>query len=324
MHSAHRRHPGAPTDGAERACSTPSAGSNPAGHRIRPGPDHGPVKSYLPRGADRSHGYHHSVKADAPHERVWIDKQTPGALRALNKVASEVRAAGAAVGLDRKVIELINMRVSQLNGCAFCLDVHHRAAIAAGNTEQELAVLPAWRRGGPYSPLEQAALALAEVTATLPDETTLEREYAFARDHLSDDQISVVIWAATTIGAFNRVSIMSKHPVRARKEQPTMTESTAETKVANNAEKNRYEVYYGGELAGFSEYQERDDETIFIHTEIDGAFSGKGLGSVLAKQAIEDVIARGRVIRPLCPFIKAYLDKHPDYDAHVIGKGITR
>lgn len=103
-----------------------------------------------------------------------------------------------------------------------------------------------------------------------------------------------------------------------------MTESATESKVVRNDEKNRYEVFYGGALAGFSEYEERDDETVFIHTEIDGAFAGKGLGGILAKQAVEDVIARGRVIRPLCPFILAYLDKHPQYDEHVIGKGITR
>ncbi|MFQ6329734.1 GNAT family N-acetyltransferase [Nocardia sp. CWNU-33] len=114
------------------------------------------------------------------------------------------------------------------------------------------------------------------------------------------------------------------HPVRTRKERANMTESAPESKVVRNDEKDRYEVFYGGELAGFSEYEERDDETVFIHTEIDGAFSGKGLGSILAGQAIEDVIARGRVIRPLCPFIKAYLEKHPQYDEHVVGKGITR
>ncbi|MGW4094371.1 GNAT family N-acetyltransferase [Nocardia sp. NPDC004750] len=103
-----------------------------------------------------------------------------------------------------------------------------------------------------------------------------------------------------------------------------MTESASESKVVRNDERHRYEVFYGGELAGFADYEERDDETVFTHTEVDGAFSGKGLGSVLAKSAIEDVIERGRVIRPVCPFIKAYLDKHPDYDEHVIGKGVDR
>ncbi|MFC9896615.1 GNAT family N-acetyltransferase [Nocardia sp. NPDC127579] len=93
--------------------------------------------------------------------------------------------------------------------------------------------------------------------------------------------------------------------------------------VSRNEDKSRYEVFYGGELAGFAEYEEPGNETVFIHTEIGDAFAGKGLGKVLAKTAIEDVIGRGRVIRPLCPFIHAYLDKHPEYDAHVIGKGAT-
>ncbi|MEU2106307.1 GNAT family N-acetyltransferase [Nocardia sp. NPDC019255] len=264
------------------------------------------------------------MSPEAPRDRVWIDKRTPTAFRALNSVASEVRAAAAAAGLDRRIVELINLRVSQINGCAYCLDVHYRAALAAGATEQEIAVLPGWRRGGTYTPFEQAVLAIAEVTATLPDEHVIEREYASARRYLTDDQLSVVIWVATTIGAFNRVSILSRHPVRARKENGTMTESASESKVVRNDERHRYEVFYGGELAGFADYEERDDETVFTHTEVDGAFSGKGLGSVLAKSAIEDAVERGRVIRPVCPFIKAYLDKHPDYDEHVIGKGVDR
>ncbi|MEU8896570.1 N-acetyltransferase [Nocardia sp. NPDC048505] len=254
--------------------------------------------------------------------RVWIDKQHPEVFRALKGVAAQVRAAGAAAGLDRRLIELVNVRVSQIDGCATCLDIHHRAALEAGVTERELAVLPAWRRTELFGERERAALALAEITAELPDEPTMRREYAFARRSLSEDQMSAVIWVATAIAAFNRVSILSSHPVRAQKEQ-NMTE-TPETTVTRNDEKTRYEVYYGGKLAGFAEYDERGDERVFTHTEIDDAFGGKGLGKVLAKAAIEDTIAQQRVIRPLCPFIKAYLEKNPEYDAHVVGKGVTR
>ncbi|WP_280234238.1 GNAT family N-acetyltransferase [Nocardia cyriacigeorgica] len=103
-----------------------------------------------------------------------------------------------------------------------------------------------------------------------------------------------------------------------------MTDSTVATKVVHNDGENRYEVWYDDDLAGFTEYEERGDETVFVHTEIGAAFGGKGLGTVLARQAVEDVIARGRVIRPVCPFIKAYLDKHSEYDEHVVGKGISR
>ncbi|WP_280205530.1 GNAT family N-acetyltransferase, partial [Nocardia farcinica] len=143
------------------------------------------------------------------------------------------------------------------------------------------------------------------------------------RQHLSDDQISVIVWIATTIGAFNRVSILSKHPVRARKENADMTD-TAETTVTRNADKSRYDIFYGGELAGFAEYVERGEDTDFVHTEIDKAFGGKGLGTILAERALDDTVARGRTIIAHCPFIKAFIDKHPKYDPHVVGKGIKR
>ncbi|QLY32358.1 GNAT family N-acetyltransferase [Nocardia huaxiensis] len=103
-----------------------------------------------------------------------------------------------------------------------------------------------------------------------------------------------------------------------------MSEQALVATVVRNDEQHRYEVWYGNSLAGFSEYRERDNDTVFIHTEVDGAFSGKGLGNKLAQDAIDDVIARGRVIVPRCPFIKGWLDKHPDYDEHVVGKGIKR
>ncbi|WP_153803947.1 GNAT family N-acetyltransferase [Nocardia sp. SYP-A9097] len=103
-----------------------------------------------------------------------------------------------------------------------------------------------------------------------------------------------------------------------------MSEQTVAATVVRNAAQHRYEIWYGNTLAGFTEYRERDNDTTFIHTEVDKAFGGKGLGSALARQAVEDVIARGRVIVPRCPFIKAWLDKHPDYEEHVLGKGIKR
>ncbi|QLY32359.1 carboxymuconolactone decarboxylase family protein [Nocardia huaxiensis] len=153
------------------------------------------------------------------HDRIWLDKQHPEIFHALNSVALTIRNAAATADLDRAVMELVNVRVSQLNTCAFCLDLHVRLAREAGVTAQQLAVLDAWRRSPElYTEQQQAALTLAEAVTTLPGETILEREYAAARQHLSDDQMSVLIWAATTIGAFNRVSILSKHPVRVRKE----------------------------------------------------------------------------------------------------------
>ncbi|GAB2720693.1 GNAT family N-acetyltransferase [Nocardia thraciensis] len=103
-----------------------------------------------------------------------------------------------------------------------------------------------------------------------------------------------------------------------------MTEQALTTAVVRNEAQHRYEVWYGDKLAGFAEYRDQGGDTAFIHTEVDSEFGGKGLGSILARQAITDVIARGQVIVPRCAFIKSWLDKHPEYDSHVVGKGIQR
>jgi AhpD family alkylhydroperoxidase len=146
--------------------------------------------------------------------RVFVDKQSPRAYQALTRTAEDVRAVAADAGLDRRLVELINLRVSQINGCAYCLNVHTRAALRAGESTQRLGVLPAWRDTELFSARERAALALAEATTNPADIVGQQDAYAAARQALTDDEISAVVWVAITINAFNRVSIMSKHPVR--------------------------------------------------------------------------------------------------------------
>ncbi|MFE2014982.1 carboxymuconolactone decarboxylase family protein [Streptomyces sp. NPDC059491] len=146
--------------------------------------------------------------------RVYVDKESPAAYQALVRTAETVRATAADAGLDRILVELVNLRVSQLNGCASCLDVHTRAALRAGETSRRLGVLAAWRDTELFTARERAALALAEATTHPADALAQERAYGEAREVLDDAEISAVIWVAITINAFNRVSILSKHPVR--------------------------------------------------------------------------------------------------------------
>jgi AhpD family alkylhydroperoxidase len=146
--------------------------------------------------------------------RVFIDKQSPEAYQALVATAEAVRSVAADAGLDRGLVELVNLRVSQINGCAYCLNVHTRAAVRGGETVQRLGVLAAWRDTEVFTAQERAALGLAEATTSPADAGAQETAYAAAREVLTDDQISAVVWVAITINAFNRVSILSKHPVR--------------------------------------------------------------------------------------------------------------
>ncbi|MEU6014813.1 carboxymuconolactone decarboxylase family protein [Streptomyces sp. NPDC047515] len=147
-------------------------------------------------------------------QRVFVDKQSPKAYDALVETSGAVRAVAADAGLDRTLVELINLRVSQINNCAYCLNVHTRAALRAGETTQRLGVLPAWRDTELFTARERAALALAEATTEPANAVAQENAYDAARQTLTDDEISAVIWVAITINAFNRVSVMSKHPVR--------------------------------------------------------------------------------------------------------------
>lgn len=148
-------------------------------------------------------------------ERIFIDKQSPKAFRAMRQAAEAVRETAKEAGIDRSLVELIDVRVSQMNRCAYCLDRHTRAALRGGESPQRLAVLPAWRDTEVFTPVERAALALAEATTDPVDGELQESAYAAARKLLTDDQISAVVWVAITINAFNRVSILSKHRVLA-------------------------------------------------------------------------------------------------------------
>ncbi len=147
-------------------------------------------------------------------EHLHIDKQSPEAYSSLVAVSTAVAETAKKAGLSRRLVEMVNVRVSQINGCPSCLEVHHRRADTAGVTDKQLATLSVWRDTELFDAREQAALRLAEITTTLPDHDTAEREYTRARKVLDDDELSAVIWVATAINAFNRVSILSRHPVR--------------------------------------------------------------------------------------------------------------
>lgn len=153
-------------------------------------------------------------------DHFYLDKADPGSWRALNGLSRKVTAAAEDAGLSRALLELLNLRVSQLNGCAYCLDLHTGYAVEAGVSAQKLAVLPAWRETDLFDDLERAALAIGEAVALLPDEETRLAELAVARAELTDEQYSALQWTAVAITAFNRVSVLSRHRVRPRAAAP--------------------------------------------------------------------------------------------------------
>ena len=91
-----------------------------------------------------------------------------------------------------------------------------------------------------------------------------------------------------------------------------MTAHTEPT-VLDVPDRSRFEIHADGRLAGFTQYRLKDPALIvFIHTEIDDAFEGRGLGSTLARAALDAARARGLAVRPDCPFVRGYIARHPD------------
>lgn len=78
-------------------------------------------------------------------------------------------------------------------------------------------------------------------------------------------------------------------------------------------DEKRYEALVDGEVAGFAEYLNAGSLTVFTHTEVGSAYEGRGIGGALARFGLDDARAKGREVLPLCPFIKGWIDRHPDY-----------
>jgi predicted GNAT family acetyltransferase len=96
----------------------------------------------------------------------------------------------------------------------------------------------------------------------------------------------------------------------------TAASNAAETisvSIADAPERERYEIYVDGELAGFTEYKTRPGIIAFIHTEVDEGFQGRGLGERLIGYALDDARKRGLAVLPFCPFVRSFIQSHPDY-----------
>jgi len=138
-----------------------------------------------------------------------LQRVTYDAMTALSNTAAE---QALATGLDPLILELVRMRASQLNGCAFCLRMHARDAIEKGESPDRLAVLAAWWESQYFTAAEQQALLITErVTNVAHERAPLLPTRAEAP--LSADQISAVAWLAIVMNAWNRVAIGSHYPV---------------------------------------------------------------------------------------------------------------
>jgi AhpD family alkylhydroperoxidase len=136
--------------------------------------------------------------------RLRADQVSPAALHAMYSLEMFVRKSSK---LEHSLIELVKMRASQINGCAYCIDMHSKDARAAGETEQRLYALSAWRETPFFSDRERAGLAWTEAVTLISEGHVPDAVYEEAKQHFSDEELVNLTMAVVTINSWNRLSI---------------------------------------------------------------------------------------------------------------------
>jgi AhpD family alkylhydroperoxidase len=136
--------------------------------------------------------------------RLDARKAAPGAYRAMLDLEMYVRKSSH---LEPSLLELIKMRASQINGCAYCIDMHSKDARAAGETEQRLYALNAWRETPFFTDRERAALAWTEAVTLVSDGHVPDEIYAEARERFTEEDLVNLTMAVVAINGWNRMAI---------------------------------------------------------------------------------------------------------------------
>jgi AhpD family alkylhydroperoxidase len=138
--------------------------------------------------------------------RIDIMHVSPGIIHAMLGLERQVQHAG----LDSKLLDLVRMRASQINGCAYCLDMHSKEARANGETEQRLYSLEAWRETPYYSARESAALEWTEALTLISETHAPDDVFERVREQFSEDELAHLTLAIVAINGWNRLNIAAR------------------------------------------------------------------------------------------------------------------
>ena len=136
-------------------------------------------------------------------QRISFPKVTPGGFQAMLQLSNHLRGSG----LDESLLNLICLRASQINGCAYCIDMHWKDLRAAGEGEQRLYGLDAWEESPYYSDRERAALAWTEAVTNIRDGHVPDEVYERVRQSFTEKELANLTLAITVINGWNRINI---------------------------------------------------------------------------------------------------------------------
>lgn len=141
-------------------------------------------------------------------QRINPYESAPGAAKALMGMASYTYKCS----IERSLLDLVDFRVSQINGCAYCLDMHSKDLRAHGESEQRLHMIAAWREASVYTERERAALAWAEAVTRLTNQQVPNSVYEQANAHFSTEELVDLTMGVIAINSFNRMNVAFRVP----------------------------------------------------------------------------------------------------------------
>lgn len=142
--------------------------------------------------------------------RLNYPKAAPATLQAMLALSEVVKQGG----LEKSLLCLVETRASQVNGCAFCIDMHIREAKAAGETDDRINLLPAWREVDVYTTRERAAVQWTELLTRLADRHVSDDDFAAAREEFSEAELAHLTLAIVMINGWNRFNVGFHIPPR--------------------------------------------------------------------------------------------------------------
>jgi AhpD family alkylhydroperoxidase len=135
-----------------------------------------------------------------PHTRISLAKGAPDSYKAMIRLDNSLK-------LDPKLRDLVYLRASQINGCAYCVDSHSRDARKGGETERRVYAVAAWRESSFFSDRERAAFAVCDAITLLPEAGLPDDVYEAAHEHFDEEELAQLIFACVVINAWNRIAV---------------------------------------------------------------------------------------------------------------------
>ncbi|RXJ80526.1 carboxymuconolactone decarboxylase family protein [Arcobacter sp. F2176] len=146
--------------------------------------------------------------------KINLKKSNPTIFNKVIELNNEVKLLIKKANIEESFFHLLLLRVSQINGCAYCLRMHTKDALDCGESIERISVIPAWRETQYFNEKERASLSLVEAISNIIQGQVPNEVYEDVKEVLNEDEIAAVEWSAITMNTLNRIAIASRYEVK--------------------------------------------------------------------------------------------------------------